>query len=80
MLNKFLDLILFLTGRTRKPDPLGRYQQPESQRGPPGSLFPLSTEPTGQGTSFMDGNFTREYGYPWVPDPMGTGMGTKFYL
>lgn len=26
-----------------------------------------------------DGNFTRGCGYPRVPDPMGEGMGTKFY-
>ena len=26
-----------------------------------------------------DGNFTRGCGYPRVPDPMGDGMGMKFY-
>jgi hypothetical protein len=26
-----------------------------------------------------DGNFIYGYGYPWIFDPTGTGMGTKFY-
>jgi hypothetical protein len=26
-----------------------------------------------------DGNFTRGYGYTWVSDPTGTGMGINFY-
>jgi hypothetical protein len=27
----------------------------------------------------MDDNFTRGYGYLWVPDSTSTDMGTKFY-
>ena len=30
--------------------------------------------------SLRDGNFTHGSGYPWIPDPMGMGLGVTFYL
>jgi hypothetical protein len=39
----------------------------------------ISPDEESSNAKLRDGNFTHGYGYPWVSDPMGTGMGTKFY-